>query len=56
MSVDAELISGLEGRYRLERELGHGGTAVVWLARDLKHDRPVALKLLHHSLTRVVFP
>jgi serine/threonine-protein kinase len=49
--VDAELERGLSGRYRLERELGRGGTATVWLARDLKHDRPVAFKLLHPALT-----
>lgn len=34
-------------RYRLERELGHGGMAVVYLARDQKHDRPVAVKIMH---------
>jgi Tol biopolymer transport system component len=56
MSVDPELARGLEGRYRLERELGRGGTAVVWLARDMKHDRPVALKLLHESLTSSLGP
>ena len=36
----------VESTYRLERELGRGGTAVVFLAQDLKHDRPVAMKLL----------
>jgi eukaryotic-like serine/threonine-protein kinase len=56
MSVDPELERGLEGRYRLDRELGRGGTAVVWLAHDLKHDRPVALKLLHQSLTSSLGP
>ena len=50
VSVDAELESGLSGRYLLERELGRGGTATVWLARDLKHDRPIAFKLLHPLL------
>ena len=50
MNDDAELERGLGGRYLLERELGRGGTAVVWLARDLKHDRPVAFKLLHPAL------
>jgi serine/threonine-protein kinase len=50
VSEDTELQSGLSGRYLLERELGRGGTAVVWLARDMKHDRPVALKLLHPAL------
>src|SRR3954452_22147872 len=33
-------------RYTIERELGHGGMAVVYLARDQKHDRPVAIKIL----------
>ncbi len=37
----------LTGRYRIERELGRGGMATVYLAIDLKHDRQVALKVLH---------
>ena len=37
-------------RYAFERELGRGGMATVYLARDLRHDRPVALKLLHPEL------
>jgi serine/threonine protein kinase len=36
----------LDGRYRLEEELARGGTATVWRARDLRLDRPVAVKLL----------
>jgi eukaryotic-like serine/threonine-protein kinase len=44
--MQALLQSGLADRYTLERELGRGGMAVVYLARDLKHDRPVALKVL----------
>ena len=40
----------LAGQYRLEREIGRGGMATVWLARDLKHDRPVAIKVLRHDL------
>ena len=40
------LADALRDRYRLERELGKGGMATVYLARDLKHDRDVALKVL----------
>jgi serine/threonine-protein kinase len=43
----AQLQNALTGRYQIERELGHGGMATVFLARDLKHDRSVALKVLH---------
>ncbi len=41
----------LAARYRIERELGRGGTATVYLAHDLKHDRAVALKVLHPAIT-----
>ena len=46
----AHLQSALADRYTLERELGRGGMATVYLARDLRHDRPVALKVLHPEL------
>jgi serine/threonine-protein kinase len=44
----------LADRYRLERELGHGGMAVVYLATDLKHERQVALKVLRPELSAIV--
>ena len=46
-----QLIIGVGDRYRVERELGHGGMAVVFLATDLKHRRPVALKVLKPELS-----
>jgi serine/threonine-protein kinase len=44
------LHAALEGRYRVERELGAGGMATVYLAHDVKHDRKVALKVLRPEL------
>ena len=52
----AQIQEGLSGSYALERELGHGGMATVFLARDLKHDRPVALKVLHPELAASMGP
>ena len=40
----------LGDRYRLDRELGAGGMATVYLARDIKHERDVAIKVLHPDL------
>ncbi len=48
------LNAALEGRYRLERELGAGGMATVYLAEDLKHDRKVAIKVLKPELAAVL--
>ena len=44
----------LAGRYRIERELGQGGMATVYLAEDLKHDRKVAIKVLKPELAAVL--
>jgi serine/threonine-protein kinase len=46
----ARLVAALERRYVLEREFGRGGVATVYLARDVKHDRPVALKVVNPEL------
>ena len=48
------LNAALEGRYRIEREIGEGGMATVYLADDLKHERKVALKVLKPELAAVV--
>ena len=50
----ALLNAALEGRYTIERELGEGGMATVYLADDLKHERKVALKVLQPELAAVV--
>ncbi len=46
------LTAALADRYRIERELGAGGMATVYLARDVKHDREVAVKVLHADLAQ----
>src|SRR6184192_1868660 len=50
----AEILAGLKAaladRYAIDRELGHGGTATVYLAQDLKHGRSVAIKVLRPEL------
>jgi serine/threonine protein kinase/tetratricopeptide (TPR) repeat protein len=46
----------LAGRYRLEGEVGRGGMAVVYAAHDLRHDRRVALKVLHPEIAAALGP
>jgi eukaryotic-like serine/threonine-protein kinase len=50
MALDDGLLLALAGRYEIEREIGQGGMAVVYLARDVKHNRRVALKVLRPEL------
>jgi eukaryotic-like serine/threonine-protein kinase len=52
--VSDRLAAALADRYRLERELGAGGMATVYLAADLKHDRQVAIKVLRQELAAVL--
>ncbi len=55
MTTDAlRLATALTERYRIERQLGAGGMATVYLATDLKHDREVALKVLRPELGAVL--
>jgi serine/threonine protein kinase len=56
MTIPPSLTTALADRYTLERELGRGGMATVYLAHDLKHDRPVALKVLHSELAATLGP
>ncbi|MEP7326921.1 MAG: protein kinase [Gemmatimonadota bacterium] len=52
--VPTSLSAALADRYRIERELGAGGMATVYLAQDLKHDRKVAIKVLRPELAAVI--
>ena len=47
--IPDRLAAALANRYTIERELGRGGMATVYLAHDIKHDRDVAIKLLHED-------
>jgi len=53
-TASSRLAAALADRYRIERPLGEGGMATVYLAEDLKHDRRVALKVLRLELAAVV--
>jgi serine/threonine-protein kinase len=54
LSIDPRLSTALADRYRLDRELGQGGMATVYLAEDLKHHRKVAVKVLRPELAAVL--
>ena len=54
MSGTERLNTALAGRYRIEKQLGQGGMATVYLAEDLKHDRKVAVKVLKPELAAVL--
>ena len=54
MSDIARLTQSLADRYAIEREIGAGGMATVYLARDLKHERQVAVKVLKPELGAVL--
>jgi tRNA A-37 threonylcarbamoyl transferase component Bud32 len=49
-----QLVTALADRYRLEREVGQGGMATVYLAHDVRHDRKVALKVLRPELSAIL--
>ena len=55
-NVADRFIAALADRYRVERELGQGGMATVYLAEDVRHRRKVALKVLHPELSAVLGP
>src|SRR5688572_11134623 len=50
-ALHQRLAAGLQGRYTIERELGEGGMAVVFLAHDIRHDRRVAVKVLRPEIS-----
>ena len=52
----ARLAAALADRYRIERELGAGGMATVYLAEDIKHHRQVAVKVLRPELAASLGP
>jgi serine/threonine-protein kinase len=52
--VPERLSAALKGRYRIEHEIGSGGMATVYAAHDVRHDRPVAVKVLKPELAAVM--
>ncbi len=52
--ITSRLTAALADRYTIERELGEGGMATVYLAHDIKHDRKVAIKVLRPELAAVL--
>src|SRR5438067_7258685 len=50
MHLEDQLNAALCDRYTVEREIGQGGMATVYVARDVRHDRRVAVKVLHPDL------
>ncbi len=49
-TLSPAFLEAIAGRYLIEREVGRGGMATVYLARDVRHQRPVAVKILHPSI------
>src|SRR5580765_1889486 len=54
MDASPALTTALADRYRIERELGQGGMALVYLAQDVRHDRSVAIKVLRPELAAII--
>jgi len=54
--IPSRLTAALAGRYEIERQVGEGGMATVYLARDVRHDRQVALKVLRPELAAALGP
>src|ERR1043165_6867955 len=52
--AEAQIAAAVAGRYEVDREIGRGGKATVYLARDVKHNRKVALKVLNPELGAVL--
>ena len=52
--MPGRLATALSDRYRIERELGQGGMAAVYLAQDLKHDRKVAIEVLRTDVAETL--